>query len=114
MYRVVASNNDTGSCTLELLPKLPILRHKRTSMNDQHKNSCATQHDNNHPNSTTSEMIKDIAPVHDSRLYIGQEIYRLHFSIIDKTRSWMRGTKRSIRWYVHIMVVYRIVSHDHR
>lgn len=35
----------------------------------------------------------------DSVLHI-QRAYRVHFSVIDKTRSWSRGTKRSIRWYV--------------
>lgn len=28
-----------------------------------------------------------------------QKAYRIHFSVIDKNRSWTRGTKRSFRWY---------------
>ena len=103
MYRVVASNSDTGSTAFELLPNMPILRNKHTSTNNRNSstyNRNNTLRDNRNQNSVANEMINHAIIVHDSRLYLGQEVYRLHFSIIDKNRSWMRGTKRSIRWYV--------------
>jgi hypothetical protein len=39
-----------------------------------------------------------------------QKAYRIHFSVIDRNRSWIRGTKRSIRWYV-VVVVVGCISH---
>jgi hypothetical protein len=43
-------------------------------------------------------------PIEHDALLKQQNAYRIHFSIIDKSRSWMRGSKRSFRWYETALV----------
>jgi hypothetical protein len=82
MFRVVASNTYNGGA-LELVPKFPILRRNRSTSSQQLQPATAN--------------IKDVASF-DNNISHDQRVYRVHFSIVDKNRSWMRGTKRSIRW----------------
>ena len=106
MTHVVPSSHETGpSGALELLPELPILHHKRrlTNYNRNRNNNNNNSTHRHHHHITTDDMdptqyIPDHHNNNNHQWYLGQEVYRLHFSIIDKHRSWLRGTKRSIRW----------------
>jgi hypothetical protein len=91
MYRVVANNNDGGGA-LELVPNFPTVHRNRNAFVRQQQHQPADKR-------------KDLISF-DENFYHDQRVYRLHFSIVDKNRSWMRGTKRSIRWYVQYFFQY--------
>lgn len=82
MFRVVSSNTN-GVGALEVVPRIPSLRRNRSVSNQQL--------------SITPENISSSTTM-AGPLSNNQSVYRVHFSIVEKNRSWIRGTKRSIRW----------------